>query len=98
MMRGNFAPTRLINPPAHRERRDKMRMNGTKAAPAAVAEYPCTCCKLNGRKKLNAASAPYKRRVSRFAPVKVRERKRPSGIMGEEVRASTKTKAISAAM
>src|SRR6266852_5614087 len=39
---GSFAPKRFTKPPAQRESRNMIRLNGTKAAPAKVGVYPWT--------------------------------------------------------
>src|SRR5215472_10298619 len=52
--------------------------------------------RLNGKKNMMPPSAPYSKRVSRLAPLKVCERNNVSGTMGAELRASTSRKASSA--
>src|SRR5437660_10919556 len=49
--------------------------------------------RLNGKKNMTPPSAPYSKRVSRLAPLKVCERNNVSGTIGAELRASTSTKA-----
>src|SRR6516164_3450754 len=49
--------------------------------------------RLNGKKNVMPPSAPYSKRVSRLAPLKVGERKSVSGTIGAELRASTNRKA-----
>src|SRR6266704_2648779 len=49
--------------------------------------------RLNGKKNMTPPSAPYSKRVSRLAPLKVCERNNVSGTIGAELRASTSRKA-----
>src|SRR5713226_7087763 len=63
------------------------------AAPAAVAEYPWTWIKFNGNKKKKIPIAAYKKSVSRFAPLKLRDLNSVSGSIGELTLVSTNTKA-----
>src|SRR6266566_2712134 len=52
--------------------------------------------RLNGKKNMTPPSAPYSKRVSRLAPLKVCERNNVSGTIGAELRASTSRKPSSA--
>ena len=49
---GALAPYLFTKPPDQRESKNKMTMNGSQAAPAAVAEYSWTWIKLSGKKNI----------------------------------------------
>ena len=57
MVSGSLAPKRSINPPDQRDSTAMMTVKGRNAAPASVAEKPCTWIIRNGRKK-NAPPSP----------------------------------------
>src|SRR5258708_11734744 len=63
------------------------------AAPLAVVEYPWTWIRFNGNKKKKMPIVAYRNRVSRFAPLKLRDLNRLSGSMGAVELASTNTNA-----
>src|SRR5215470_6141805 len=54
---GSFEPYRVTRPPDQRERKNMSRMRGSAAAPAAVAEYPCTWIRFIGKMKKKMPSA-----------------------------------------
>ena len=60
----------MTSPPDQRDNTNIIRTNGSVAAPAAVALYPCTCIKFRGRKKNMPESPVYRNSVNRFAPLK----------------------------
>src|SRR5260370_20107612 len=90
---GPLEPWRATSPPDHRERRNSNKIKGRSAAPAAVAEYPWTWIKFKGIKKKKIPIAAYKKSVSRFAPLKLRDLNSVSGSIGELTLVSTNTKA-----
>src|SRR5207249_9273303 len=92
---GALAPYLFTKPPDQRESKNKMRMNGSQAAPAAVAEYSWTWIKLSGKKNIPPPKAVYRKSVSRFAPLKLRERNSARGNIGFGQRASTSRKTAS---
>src|ERR1700692_1363095 len=63
-------------------------------APAAVGEYPCTWIRFKGNKKKKIPIAAYKGSVSKFSPVKVRDRNSESGSIGDTTLPSVMTKAM----
>src|ERR1700688_2205255 len=83
-----------MSPPDQRERRNISRIKGRMAAPVAVAEYPWTWIKFNGNRKKKIPMAAYRKRVSKFAPVKLRDAKSVRGTIGEVVRISTQPKVV----
>src|SRR4051812_25997827 len=89
---GIFPPYLFTTPPDQRDRENINRMIVKLAAPAAVAEYRCTCIRLRGKRKKKMPSAAYKNRVSRFAPRNERDLKSPSETMGEDTCVSTQRK------
>src|SRR5690348_10187746 len=95
---GTRGPNRVIRPPDQRKSTNINRIKGNKTAPAAVAEYLCTWIRFSGRKKRIPPRAAYKNNVRRLPAVKVLERNKDNGTMGEADRASTRTKAINETM
>src|SRR4051812_12640927 len=89
---GIFPPYLFTSPPDQRDRENINKMIGKLAAPAAVAEYRCTCIRLSGKRKKKTPSAAYKNKVSRLAPRNEPDLKSPSETMGEETCVSTHTK------
>src|SRR5579864_1941155 len=67
------------------------RMNGRIAVPALVGEYSWTWIRFNGNKKKKIPTAAYKKSVSKFAPLNLRDSKSFSGTIGVETWASPKT-------
>src|SRR5215470_2517745 len=57
MIKGGFAPWRVIKPPDQGERKNIIRIRGRAAAPVAVAEYPCTWMRFMGKMKKKIPSA-----------------------------------------
>src|SRR6266481_6559155 len=68
--------------------------NGRTAAPAAVAEYPCTWIRFIGNRKKKIPMAAYKNKVSKLVPPKLRDSKREKGTIGDVTRRSTNTNAM----
>src|ERR1700687_6040401 len=66
---------------------------GRTAAPVAVVEYPWTWIRFKGNKKKKIEIAEYKKSVSRFAPLKLRDLNSATGNIGELALASINTKA-----
>jgi hypothetical protein len=93
---GGLGPNRSTSLPAQRDSTNMIRMNGSSAAPAAAAPYPCTWMRFSGKKYSPPPSAAYSNSVSRFAPAKLRMRSNESGSMGDRLRASTMTNSTSA--
>src|SRR5882724_1670877 len=67
-------------------------MTGKIAAPADVAEYPCTCINVTGNRKKKMPIAAYRKRVNRFAPRKERDLNKESETIGEDALDSTHRK------
>src|SRR5260370_700696 len=90
---GPLEPWRATSPPDQRERKNSSKIKGRTAAPAAVAEYPWTWIRFKGNKKKKIPIAAYKKSVSRFAPLKLRDLNSVSGSIGELTLVSTNMKA-----
>src|SRR5207244_11165240 len=89
---GALAPYLFTKPPDQRESKNKMRVNGSQAAPAAVAEYSWTWIKLSGKKNIPPPKAVDRKSESRLAPVKLRERNSSKRRIEYDERAATGNK------